>query len=110
MFGPPFTATRLVFLGLFALLVWIYLAFQIRHHWRDRRERREFAQAGGLRGQRPFDRRRAARKAFAVFLVSCSIAYVYFEKFGSPQAQSRLHTIGAQSQIVMKWVSIALAA
>lgn len=110
MIGPPFTLTKLVFIALLALLVWTFLAFQIRRQWRDRQERRQFAHAGGLRAERPADRRRMAARVFIFFLVAGAIAYVGFEQFGPPQARSHLRTIGARVDTVMRGVMFTLVA
>jgi len=110
MFGPPFTPTRLVISGLFAVLACIYFALEIRRQWRNRQERRQFAQAGGLRGQRPFNRRRLATSLFIFCLIAGAVAYSCFEQFGSPQTRSNLRTLATRIDTVFKGVMIVLGA
>lgn len=110
MIGPPFTPTKLVLLGVLALLLWTFAAFQMRRRWCDLRERRQFAEAGGLRARQRLDRRRIATRTFAVFAIACGIALAYLDVAASPQTRSRFRAIAAQTTTLMKWALILLVA
>jgi tetratricopeptide (TPR) repeat protein len=108
MFGPPFTLTKVIFLSLLAIALWVYFAWQLRHRWQDRRRRREFAAEGGLRSQKRPRGRQIAAGLFTVAIFACAAVMVFFSRFGSPDARARLHAIELGVTAAMKWLGAVL--